>query len=98
MAVSVAEVKKIAGLARLNPEGAELEKLAHDFNGILDFVAQINEVDAGSAQKMDHPLGVINADRKDIPEASIDLAAIKKFAPKFESGFFVVPRVIETDE
>ena len=45
----------------------------------------------------DHPLGLTNSSREDIPEASIGQDAIRQFAPKFESGFFVVPRVIETD-
>jgi aspartyl-tRNA(Asn)/glutamyl-tRNA(Gln) amidotransferase subunit C len=97
MAISVAEVQKIASLSKLRLEGPELEKMATDFNGILDFVAQIKAADVAGAPALDHPLGHVNADRDDKPTASIDQDAIRKFAPKFEAGFFVVPRVIETE-
>jgi aspartyl-tRNA(Asn)/glutamyl-tRNA(Gln) amidotransferase subunit C len=97
MAISTDEVKKIAALSKLRLEGSELEKMAHDFNGILDFVAQIKEADTSGAHVLDHPLGVTNAWRDDTSEQSIDQDAIRAFAPKFEAGFFVVPRVIETE-
>lgn len=97
MAISTVEVAKIAHLSKLRLEGSELEKLAHDFNGILDFVAQIKEADTKNAPAMDHPLGYVNAQRDDVPQASIAQDDIRAFAPKFEAGFFVVPRVIETD-
>lgn len=96
-ALSVAEVQKIASLSKLRLEGSELEKMAHDFNGILDFVAQIKEADTSGAHVLDHPLGHTNAWREDKSETSIDQDAIRAFAPKFEAGFFVVPRVIETE-
>lgn len=97
MAISTAEVSKIAHLSKLSLEGGELEKLAHDFNGILNFVAQIKEADTTNAPAIDHPLGHTNAHRDDKPQASISQDDIRAFAPKFEAGFFVVPRVIETD-
>jgi len=96
MEISVAEVQKIASLSKLRLEGEELAKMAHDFNGILNFVAQINEAQIDGAPKTDHPLGLTNSARSDLPEAAIDQDAIRAFAPKFEAGFFVVPRVIET--
>jgi aspartyl-tRNA(Asn)/glutamyl-tRNA(Gln) amidotransferase subunit C len=98
MAISIEEVKKIASLSKLRLEGSELEKMAHDFNSILDFVAQIKEADTSGAHALDHPLGLTNSWREDISEPSIDQDAIRAFAPKFEAGFFVVPRVIETED
>lgn len=97
MEISVAEVQKIAGLSKLKLEGDELTRMAKDFNGILNFVAQINEAKIDGAPAIDHPLGLTNSERADKPEASIGQDAIRKFAPKFEAGFFVVPRVIETE-
>lgn len=98
MSISAEEVKKIAALSKLRLEGDELAKLAHDFNGILDFVAQIKEVNTEGAPALDHPLGHTNAWRSDDSEPSINQEAIRAFAPKFEAGFFVVPRVIETED
>lgn len=97
MAISSDEVRKIASLSKLRLEGSELEKMAQDFNGILDFVAQITQADTSGAHVLDHPLGHTNAWRADQSEVSIGQDAIRAFAPKFEAGFFVVPRVIETE-
>lgn len=97
MQVTVAEVQKIAGLSKLRLEGDELTKMAHDFNGILNFVAQIDEAKIDGAPSIDHPLGLTNSSREDKPAQSIGQDAIRQFAPKFEAGFFVVPRVIETE-
>ena len=104
MEVTAAEVQKIAGLSKLRLEGEELTKLAQDFNGILKFVAQIDEakIDGAAAvhgvnKTFDHPLGLTNSSREDKPAESISQDAIRQFAPKFEAGFFVVPRVIETE-
>ncbi|MCS6972701.1 MAG: Asp-tRNA(Asn)/Glu-tRNA(Gln) amidotransferase subunit GatC [Turneriella sp.] len=98
MAVSTEEVRRIAALAKLCPEGAELEKLAHDFNGILEFVSQIKEVNTEGIQPLDHPLGHQAFWRDDATEPSIAQDDIRAFAPRFEAGFFVVPRVIETED
>ncbi|MCB1146213.1 MAG: Asp-tRNA(Asn)/Glu-tRNA(Gln) amidotransferase subunit GatC [Leptospiraceae bacterium] len=92
------EVKKIAGLARLRLEGDELEKLTKDFNGILDFVAQINEVDTSQARPFDHVLDSVNIFREDKPHSVITEEDIRKIAPKTEAGYIVVPRVIETGD
>ncbi|MBV6493851.1 MAG: Glutamyl-tRNA(Gln) amidotransferase subunit C [Turneriella sp.] len=95
--LSIAEVQKIAALSKLRLEGDELEKMAHDFNGILGFVAEIQNADTAGIPALDHPLGIVNSERSDTPVESIPQEAIRAFAPKFESGFFVVPKVIETD-
>lgn len=95
--LTIDDVRKIASLSKLRLDGAELETMAHDFNGILGFVAQISEANTEGALALDHPLGVVNADRSDASVASIPQEAIRAFAPKFEAGFFVVPQVIETD-
>ncbi|HRP68556.1 MAG TPA: Asp-tRNA(Asn)/Glu-tRNA(Gln) amidotransferase subunit GatC [Turneriella sp.] len=96
-ALSITEVQKIAGLSKLRLEGDELQKMAHDFNGILNFVAQIKDANTENTPALDHPLGLINSERSDTPVPSIEQEAIRAFAPKFEAGFFVVPRVIETE-
>lgn len=95
--VTAEEVQKIAHLSKLNLEGGELENLTRDFNQILDFVAQIEEVDVQDASAFDHVLGHENVRRPDKPEPSLPVEEVKNIAPDYEAGYIVVPRVIDAE-
>ncbi|MDH4200071.1 MAG: Asp-tRNA(Asn)/Glu-tRNA(Gln) amidotransferase subunit GatC [Spirochaetia bacterium] len=89
------EVAHIAHLAKLNIEGGELEKLTEDFNQILGYVAQIASVNTDNVQSLTHVLDLKNVMREDVPEQSLNIEDIKKMAPEFNAGYFVVPRIID---
>lgn len=91
------DVRKIASLARLNPQGEELHQLTNDFNQILKFVGQIAEVDISSVSDALTDSELMYGMREDIPGKSVPIEDLRKIAPEFEAGFFVVPRVIESD-
>lgn len=97
MSVSEKEVQKIAHLSKLNLEGDELQKLTGDFNQILEFVAQVDEVDTSGVKPMAHVLDHANVRREDIAAESLAIDDIRKMAPKFEAGYFVVPKVIDAE-
>jgi len=94
--VTPAEVARIAHLSKLNLEGGELEKLTEDFNQILGYVQQINEVNTDNVPWMTHVLDLQNVTRKDVPHDSFTTDEVKSLAPEFNAGYFVVPRVIDT--
>jgi aspartyl-tRNA(Asn)/glutamyl-tRNA(Gln) amidotransferase subunit C len=96
MKVTPEDVAKIAHLSKLNLEGSELEKLTGDFNQILEYVNQLSSVNTDNIEPLSHVLGIENVTRKDEPGQSLDIEDIKKIAPEFSAGYFVVPRVIET--
>lgn len=98
MSVGEAEVQRIAHLSKLNLEGEELHKLTHDFNQILEFVEQIKEVDVSGVPAFEHALSVENVRREDVSKESLSRESIEQNAPRYEAGYVVVPRVIETDE
>jgi aspartyl-tRNA(Asn)/glutamyl-tRNA(Gln) amidotransferase subunit C len=89
------EVARIAHLSKLNLEGGELEKLTEDFNRILGYVQQINEVKTDNVAPTTHVLDLKNVTRKDIPRDSLAVDDVKNLAPEFNAGYFVVPRVID---
>ena len=95
--VSTAEVQKIAHLSKLHFEEKELENLTHDFNQILHFVDQINEVNTDNVKPLYHVLELTNVRREDTIDntRNMQMNEIKKIAPKFEAGFIVVPRVLD---
>jgi len=91
------EVKKIAALSKMNIEGSELEQLTQDFNQILDFVKQINEVNTKDIEPLKHVLNLENVTRPDEPVKSFDRSEVEKLTPNFSAGYFVVPQVIDAE-
>ena len=102
-AVSVEEVRRVAELANLELTAEEEPRMAHDLNAILDYIAQLSEVDTTGVEPMAQVgamLGVSNdfdggALRVDAVRASIDRRAVMAAAPESDGRFFKVPKVIE---
>jgi aspartyl-tRNA(Asn)/glutamyl-tRNA(Gln) amidotransferase subunit C len=74
--------------------------MLHDLNAILDYVAQLNELDTNGvvplAQVSDlgAASGVV-ALRPDATVPSLDRATVMAQAPETDGAFFKVPKVIE---
>jgi aspartyl-tRNA(Asn)/glutamyl-tRNA(Gln) amidotransferase subunit C len=95
MSLSVAEVNKIAWLARLSIDADKVEAYAHDLSGILDLVAQMDSVDTSSVQPMAHPLDQAQRLRIDQVSEADRRESFQARAPKVEAGLYLVPKVIE---
>ena len=59
-------VTYIASLARLHLDEAEASKFAHDLEGILAYVEQLNRLDVKDVKPTSHVLDVENVFREDI--------------------------------
>jgi len=97
--VSVEDVERVAELAHLELTEAETGAMLHDLNAILDYVAELNELDtAGVAplaqvtELMDRTSGGLRGDGF---EPSLDRAIVLAEAPETDGVFFKVPKVIE---
>lgn len=86
----------IANLARLEIDEAHLPEMLNDFNKIMDYVDQVKELDTSSVTEEDMFEFFGNITRPDKNTGSLSRDDIAKIAPKFENGYVVVPRVIET--
>jgi aspartyl-tRNA(Asn)/glutamyl-tRNA(Gln) amidotransferase subunit C len=95
MALSAVEVKKIAHLARLGIEAQHVNAYAQDLSGILDLVAQMNELNTESVVPMAHPLDQTQRLRPDVIAETNQRAAFQAIAPQVEAGLYLVPKVIE---
>lgn len=95
MTLARQDVEKIAHLARLavGPEG--MDALAHDLNGILAFVEQMNGVDTSGVQAMAHPLHMAQRLRADGVTETDQRTLFQSIAPETEAGLYLVPKVIE---
>lgn len=98
--VTVDEVTRVAELANLELEPEESAHMLHDLNAILDYVAQLNELDTSGViplaqvSELEGAGGVASL-RSDAVEPSLDRAAVMPQAPESDQVFFKVPKVIE---
>lgn len=102
-AVTVEEVRRVAELANLELTAVEEQSMQRDLSAILDYVAQLNELDTLGVEPMSQVsemLGSAKADggetlRADVIVPSIDRTAVMASAPESDGRFFKVPKVIE---
>ncbi len=94
--LSEKEFNDLALLARLDPDDKSLQGLRSDFNKILEFVENIQEVtDEVVAHRA--PNETFNVTRKDVAQETLPLSAIQSIAPQWEAGHFVVPGVLDQE-
>jgi len=88
-------LNKIAHLARLEFDEKDSEKMMKDMNNIISFVEKLNEVNTDGVEPLTTMSHEINALREDEvrPHLSHDLALSS--APKKDSDYFRVPKVLE---
>ena len=98
MALSLAEVKKVAALARLELPEADLARMAEQLNAILQYVDQLSAVNTDGIEPMAHPLPIQNVFRDDEPIPSLPVDAALQNAPNRLADFFGVPAVFDSDE
>jgi aspartyl/glutamyl-tRNA(Asn/Gln) amidotransferase C subunit len=66
--MDIAEVRKVASLARLSLNEQELAACGEQLTVILDYVSQLNEVDTTDVAPMPHPIPAENIFRDDVHE------------------------------
>lgn len=100
MSVDKATVAKIASLARIRMDDAQLERMVPELNGILQWVEQLGEVDVSGIAPMAAVIPNTLRLRDDVVDADPLTGGGKREdvlanAPAAEHGFFGVPKVIE---
>jgi aspartyl-tRNA(Asn)/glutamyl-tRNA(Gln) amidotransferase subunit C len=95
MSLTPDEIKNIAHLARLELDENHIALYTEQLSSILDFIAQMDQVDTGQAQPLAHPLDISQRLRVDqITEPDLR-NKYQKIAPLVEAGLYLVPKVIE---
>ena len=88
----------MAGLANLNLTDAEVKRFQGDLDGILEHIAQLNEIDTSGVEPMAQVLfdsGETATLRADVPVPPLGNQAALASAPQPGAGYFKVPKVIE---
>jgi aspartyl-tRNA(Asn)/glutamyl-tRNA(Gln) amidotransferase subunit C len=94
MQVTRQDIVKVAALAKLELSESELELVADKFIRVLDFVAQLNQVDTLGVEEMAHPVDVHSVLREDELRPSLPRDVALANAPKSDGEFFLVPPVL----
>jgi aspartyl-tRNA(Asn)/glutamyl-tRNA(Gln) amidotransferase subunit C len=97
--VTVEDVERVAELAHLNLAPDEVGPMLRDLNAILDYVAELNELDTSDVLPLDQVSELVSdavpALRADQLVPSLNRAAVMGQAPETDGVFFKVPKVIE---
>lgn len=98
--VTVAEVERVAELAHLELTSEERGRMLHDLNVILDYVAELDELDTAGVEPLAEvsELQIEGGEtglRRDSLVPSLDRGAVMPHAPETDGAFFKVPKVIE---
>lgn len=102
--VTIEDVRRVAELANLELTPEEEPRMQRDLNAVLDYIAQLNELDTSEVPPMAQ-VGEVLEDglthrqgeglRLDVVQPSLDRAEIMASAPETDGRFFKVPKVIE---
>lgn len=88
-------LNKIAHLARLEFDESEADGMMKDMSEILTWVEKLNELDTENVAPLTTMSHEINVLRKDKVHAHISHERALKNAPKKDSDYFRVPKVLE---
>jgi aspartyl-tRNA(Asn)/glutamyl-tRNA(Gln) amidotransferase subunit C len=98
MSLSLEQVAKVARLARLELADDDLARMQRELSAILDYVAQLQQLNTDGVEPLAHPLPVQNVFRPDEPAPSLPVDEALQNAPARAGDYFAVPAVFDTDE
>ena len=94
MGLSRQEVERVSLLARLHLTEAELDTMTAQLAQVVDYVAQLSELDTQDVTPMAHAVEVANVFRADEVRPSLERDAALANAPHHDGQFYLVPAVL----
>ncbi|MCH2229536.1 MAG: Asp-tRNA(Asn)/Glu-tRNA(Gln) amidotransferase subunit GatC [Crocinitomicaceae bacterium] len=95
MKISEETVDHIAHLARLEFEGEKKDAIRADMDRIVDFMDKLQEVETGDVEPLIYMTEEVNKLRDDNPVVSLTQQEVLKNAPKKDSDYFRIPKVLD---
>jgi aspartyl-tRNA(Asn)/glutamyl-tRNA(Gln) amidotransferase subunit C len=98
--VTVEEVERVAELAHLQLKPEEVAPMLHDLNAILEYVAELNELDTAGVTPLAQVSELVGGSaggtlREDDQRPSLERGTVMAEAPDTDGMFFKVPKVLE---
>jgi aspartyl-tRNA(Asn)/glutamyl-tRNA(Gln) amidotransferase subunit C len=95
MSIDTDTAARVAKLARIKVDPAELPSLASEFNAILGFIEQLSELDVSDVEPMTSVTPQRLKARLDEVTDGNQQSKVLSNAPDAREGFFAVPKVVE---
>ena len=95
MSLTIDDVAKVALLARLRVSPDELQMFTGQLNSIMDYVAQLQQLETTDVESLSHGIEVRNVFRDDVRGDALPREAALLNAPRRNQESFLVPAVLE---
>jgi aspartyl-tRNA(Asn)/glutamyl-tRNA(Gln) amidotransferase subunit C len=95
MSLDKATVRRIAHLARIEVPDADLEPMAKELQGIMNWIEQLKEVNTDTVAPMTGGTDMKLAWRADVVTDGAQPEKVLANAPDKHDSFFSVPKVVE---
>ncbi|MBE6355942.1 MAG: Asp-tRNA(Asn)/Glu-tRNA(Gln) amidotransferase subunit GatC [Lentisphaerae bacterium] len=96
---SAIDIKYVADLARLELSAEQAEKLQGELARVVEYIAELGEVDVTGVEPTAHAAQLTNVWREDCAEKSFPREAMLKNAPGIiHENLIKVPRVLPSEE
>jgi aspartyl-tRNA(Asn)/glutamyl-tRNA(Gln) amidotransferase subunit C len=95
MNITEETIDHIAHLSRLRFEGDAKEAIRRDLENIIGFMSKLSEMDTENVEPLVFMSDEVNVLRDDVPEVTITQAEALKNAPKKDSDYFRIPKVLD---
>lgn len=92
--ISVADVQKMASLARLSVDSPTQERFARQFGDILHYMDELRGIDTEGVEPLYSPVQHADATRPDCAAAVHQREQVLSNAPHKDDTYFVVPRIV----
>ncbi len=92
--ISIPEVEKVAGLAKLRLTAEEKQRMAQQLQKVVEYVEKINELDTRDVEPSSHSVDTPPVLREDRAAPWLSQEEALQNAPAKRSGYFSVPKVI----
>jgi aspartyl-tRNA(Asn)/glutamyl-tRNA(Gln) amidotransferase subunit C len=93
--ISEETIDHIAHLARLRFEGDDKVAIRQDLDKIIGFMGKLSEIPTDDVEPLTFMSDEVNILRDDEPEVTITQAEALKNAPKKDSDYFRIPKVLD---
>lgn len=95
MSLSLADVQRIAHLARIEIDDAQAEAVRGKLDAIFNMIDELNAVDTTGVVPMAHAQELMLPLREDKITEADQHELFQSVAPAVEGGLYLVPKVIE---
>ena len=92
--LTIDEVKKIAGLARIQISDEETLKFQKELSAILDYVEELKAVDVEGLEEVSQVTGLVNVQREDRVVEAKNKEDVLSQAPELKDGFYKVKAIL----